>query len=113
MQLANSEKYTDNEQFFSRPVYPVEKIQGSYNNLEYVKKYGENHQGIDIIVPQGTEVYAPADGYIYDLKKPEGVSLGYVIIIHNYGYTSLITTMNAISVTKGQSVTRGTLLGIS
>lgn len=111
--LDAGESYEDNEQFFSWVVYPVEKIQAAYNNIEYVKKYGENNKGIDIIIPQGTEVYSPADGYIYDLKSPDGLSLSYLIIIHKYGYSTLITSLNEIGVVKGQYVSRGQLLGTS
>ncbi|MFA7284201.1 MAG: peptidoglycan DD-metalloendopeptidase family protein [Candidatus Absconditabacterales bacterium] len=111
--LASNEKYQDNERFFSRPVYPIENIQAGYNDLQYIGRYGESNQGVDIIVSQSTPVYAPADGYIYEIKSPSSNSLSYLIIIHNYGYTTLITTMNEISVTKGQYVERGQLLGTS
>ena len=94
--LSAGESHEDNGQFFSWPIYPVEKIQASYNNLEYVKKYGETNKGIDIIVPQGTNVYSPADGYVYDVKTPDGISLSYVIIIHQYGYSTLLTSLNEI-----------------
>gem|GEM_PF-4739978 len=39
---------------------------------------------MDIIVSQSTPVYAPADGYIYEIKSPSSNSLSYLIIIHNY-----------------------------
>ena len=111
--LEAGEIHEDNEQFLSRPVYPVEKIQSSYNTIEYVKKYGETNKGIDIIVPQSTTVYSPADGYVYDVKNPDGVSLSYIIIIHQYGYSTLLTSLNEIGVVKGQYVSRGQLLGTS
>jgi murein DD-endopeptidase MepM/ murein hydrolase activator NlpD len=111
--LSSSETYGDNEQFLSRPLYPIEKIEWKYNSIDYVKRYGDNNIGIDILTPQWTEVYAPADWYIYDIKSPEGMSLSYLIIIHNYGYTSLITTLNDTVVAKWQYVSRGQLLGIS
>ncbi|HMY80840.1 MAG TPA: peptidoglycan DD-metalloendopeptidase family protein [Candidatus Absconditabacterales bacterium] len=112
-QIHNKETREDNEQFFGWPIYPVESIQGGYNSVEYIKKYGDTNIGIDLIIPQGSEVYAPSDGYIYEVNQPQGVSLGYLIIIHNYGYVSLLTTFNTIIVEKGQYVTRGQLLGIS
>ncbi len=111
--LAANDGMDDNERFFSRPLYPIEKIQWAYNSIEYVKKYGETNIGIDILTPQWTEVYSPAEGYIYDVQAPKWVSLGYIIIVHNYGYTSLITTMNDIVVGQWQYVSRWQLLGIS
>lgn len=112
-QIHNKETREDNEQFFGWPIYPVESIQWGYNSVEYIKKYGDTNIGIDLIIPQGSEVYAPSDGYIYEVNQPQGVSLGYLIIIHNYWYVSLLTTFNTIIVEKGQYVTRGQLLGIS
>lgn len=108
--IAGGEKRDDDGRFFSRPIYPLEKIQGTYNSIDYVKRYSETNIGIDIVTPQWTDVYVPADGYIYDIMPAEWVSLSYLIIIHNHGYTSLITSLNSISVAKGQYVTRGQLL---
>lgn len=111
--LAANDKIEDNGRFFSRPLYPIEKIQWAYNSIDYVKKYWETNAGIDIITPQWTEVYSPAEWYVYDVQVPKWVSLGYIIIVHNYGYTSLITTMNEIIVSQWQYVNRWQLLGIS
>ncbi len=111
--LANNEKREEGGRFLSWPVYPIEKIEAGYNNIPYVSRYSETNQWIDIITPQWTPIYAPAQGYIYDMKSPGGSSLSYLIIIHSYGYTTLLTTLNEISVSKGQYVERGELLGIS
>lgn len=111
--LASGESNLDDERYFSWPIYPVEKIQAAYNSVDYIKKYSETNQWIDIITPQWTEVYAPADWYIYDVVAPKWVSLGYIIIIHNYGFASLLTTLSDVIVKQGQYISRWQLLGIS
>lgn len=108
--LIAKETNSDDDRYLSWPVYPVDNVQWSYNNLEYVKRYDKENLGIDILLSQWTPIYAPADGYVYELVDKDGISLNYLILVHNYGYSTLLTTINKFYVKQGQYVQRWQLI---
>ena len=70
-------------------------------------KTAVNHHGLDFIVPQGSPVFAPADGMVEDVvhsSKGEGNT---VTIRHTGGYVTRYLHLDEIFVTKGQKVRRG------
>jgi murein DD-endopeptidase MepM/ murein hydrolase activator NlpD len=38
--------------------------------VEYKDSFGTDHDAIDIVTPQGTEITAPMDGYVIFLQPP-------------------------------------------
>lgn len=79
-------------------------------NPETNKK--EFHRGIDISVPEGTSVYAAQDGKV-TAAGFAGDFGNYVEITGEKGYVSKYAHLSTISVTKGQSVKAGDLIGLS
>lgn len=70
------------------------------------------HAGIDIVVNLGTPVKAAADGRVADLGY--NASYGnYIILSHPDGSQTLYGHLSAFSVTRGQSVTLGKVIGKS
>lgn len=70
-------------------------------------KTAVNHHGLDFIVPQGSPVFAPAEGMVEDVvhsSKGEGNT---VTIRHTGGYVTRYLHLDEIFVTKGQKVRRG------
>jgi murein DD-endopeptidase MepM/ murein hydrolase activator NlpD len=70
------------------------------------------HSGQDFAAPIGTEIYTTADGTV---DRVENSNWGYgknIIINHGYGYKTLYAHMSAFSVTLGQKVKRGQLIGL-
>jgi hypothetical protein len=68
------------------------------------------HYGIDIAAKRGTRVYATADGVIEEAKRK--YAFGKVIIInHGYGFETVYGHLHSFSVTPGQKVKRGDLIG--
>lgn len=108
--LVNKEDNEDNDRYLSWPVYPIENVEWAYNNVSYVQRYDKDNLGIDIILPQWTPIYAPADWYVYDLIDKDGVSLNYIILVHNYWYSTLITTVNKFFVKKWEYIQRWQLI---
>lgn len=69
------------------------------------------HQGFDMISPQGTEVFASADGVVKEVTKG-GKGLGNVVSIdHGNGYVSRYAHLDDIKVSSGQRVQKGKLIG--
>jgi murein DD-endopeptidase MepM/ murein hydrolase activator NlpD len=76
-----------------------------------IYKVTKMHNGLDFTAPQGTPIYATANGTV---AKAEQSSTGYgnhVVINHGYGYETLYGHMVRIKVSGGQSVKRGELIG--
>ena len=69
------------------------------------------HAGLDFAAPQGTPIYATADGKVTtaaDLGNGYG---NHVIINHGYGYETLYGHMVRIKARSGQMVKRGEVIG--
>lgn len=69
------------------------------------------HAGLDFACPQGTPIYATADGRV-KLSGNVGDGFGnHVILAHGYGYETLYGHMVRTKVRAGQSVKRGEIIG--
>ena len=69
------------------------------------------HLGLDIAAPQGTPIVA-ADGGIVRLARHDLFFTGHTIIVdHGLGLFTLYSHLHEISVTQGQSVQRGDVIG--
>lgn len=78
-----------------------------YNELN---RTGYRERGIKLRLPPSANVAAPASGKITFAGKYR--SYGNIIIIeHGGGWSSLITNLGSLSVSKGDSINQGTVLG--
>ncbi len=69
------------------------------------------HDGVDIGASYGTSIYAAASGKVI-LASTYGGYGNCVMVNHGNGYTTLYGHMSSISVTNGQSVSQGQVLGL-
>ena len=70
-------------------------------------KVMSQHNGIDLIVGQGTPVLAAGDGIVTDVRR-SGKGLGNVVeITHNGGYVTVYAHLEDIVVRKGERVKAG------
>jgi murein DD-endopeptidase MepM/ murein hydrolase activator NlpD len=75
---------------------------------------GSYHSGIDIAVPQGTPVLAPADGVvILASDRPFTLEGNLLMIDHGMGLSSALMHLSRIVVRAGDSVQRGQLVAYS
>lgn len=69
------------------------------------------HYGMDFTGPVGTDVYSTGDGKVIKAKyNPYGYGKE-VIIDHGFGYKTLYAHLKDITVEKGNTVTRGQVIG--
>lgn len=69
------------------------------------------HNGIDIAAQAGTEVLAAADGTVYTVFEDDTMGTT-VVLRHDGGYVTKYASLDkAVSVTVGQHVTSGTVIG--
>jgi murein DD-endopeptidase MepM/ murein hydrolase activator NlpD len=79
--------------------------------IDPVYKVTKFHAGLDFTAPQGTPIYATANGVIKEANFNDGGYGNHVIINHGYGYETLYAHMYKIKVRRGQTVTRGEVIG--
>lgn len=70
------------------------------------------HTGLDVAVPTGTEVHAPADGVV-TLVDDFYFNGKTVFVDHGQGFVSMVCHLDKASVQLGQAVRRGDVLGQS
>lgn len=85
-------------------------------NYRYCSRwYGGRHKGVDICAPAGTPIYASAGGTVTKAgynKAGAGTGYGYsVIISHGGGYSSVYAHCLSLTVSAGQTVKQGQLIG--
>ncbi|MBR4827025.1 MAG: M23 family metallopeptidase [Bacteroidales bacterium] len=70
-----------------------------------------SHNGVDLIVAQGSPVYAAADGIVSKVSKSRRGEGNTVAIKHAGGYVTRYSHLQEINVQQGQSVRRGRVIG--
>jgi murein DD-endopeptidase MepM/ murein hydrolase activator NlpD len=79
--------------------------------IDPIYKTVKMHAGLDFTAPQGTPIYATADGVIKIAGRSDGGYGNHVVINHGYGYETLYGHMLRIKARRGQQVKRGDLIG--
>lgn len=84
---------------------PISGVYGSQRILNGQPR--QPHYGIDIAVPTGTPVVAPADGVVTLVAPDLFFSGGTLIVDHGHGLSSAFLHLSRILVEEGERVSRG------
>ncbi len=79
--------------------------------IDPVYKTVKMHAGLDFAAPQGTPIYATANGVV---KTAGNLGNGYgnhVVLNHGYGYETLYGHMFKVKVKPGERIKRGEIIG--
>ncbi len=79
--------------------------------IDPIYKTTKMHAGIDFTAPQGTPVYATADGRVTTAGNTGNGYGNHVILNHGYGYETLYGHMVKVKARNGQQVKRGEVIG--
>jgi len=79
--------------------------------IDPVYKTVKFHAGLDFSAPQGTPIYATADGVIKTAGLSDGGYGNYVVIDHGYGYETLYGHMLRVKARRGAHIKRGEVIG--
>lgn len=90
-------------------VGPISGIYGSQRILNGEPRWP--HYGVDVAVPEGTAVVAPADGLVVLTHDDMYYSGGTVVLDHGFGLTSAYLHLKEIAVEEGQMLRQGDRLG--
>lgn len=87
---------------------PISGVFGSQRILNGVPR--QPHYGVDVAVPTGTKVRAPASGVV-SLASPDMYYTGGTLMIdHGHGLSSAFLHLSKLLVTEGQTVQQGDLI---
>lgn len=107
---ASSDEGTD----FAEPfIWPVQgRISGRFGRHRvYNGTPGAAHSGMDIAVPQGTPVKAPAGGRVVLAEPDLYLTGGTLLIDHGYGVGSNFLHLSRLDVAVGDRVRQGDIIG--
>ena len=79
--------------------------------IDPVYKTVKMHAGLDFAAPQGTPIYATANGTVETAGNTGNGYGNHVVINNGYGYETLFGHMYRVKVKPGQKVKRGEVIG--
>jgi hypothetical protein len=103
------------EDFLQHFTWPVHgRISGRFGNQRiYNGEPRAPHSGMDIAVPVGTPVHAPAAGIITFAQPDLYLTGGTVLLDHGFGLSSNFLHLSELDVTVGERVRQGQVIGRS
>ncbi len=73
----------------------------------------KSHQGVDYTIPEGSRVFATADGWVKEVSSKSSTAGQTVVIDHGNGFETSYSHLGKINVSRGQSVRRGDIIALS
>lgn len=95
------------------PIYPIEKIQTYFGDINFQKEYWVPHVGIQISATQGTPVYSARNGIVYFVADNDEIGINRAMIVHTDGYITIYQYLNRTTIKAGDIVRRGQIIGYS
>jgi murein DD-endopeptidase MepM/ murein hydrolase activator NlpD len=115
--VAARERDDAREDYSQAFAWPVDgRISGRFGNQRIYVVDGKDvpkspHSGMDIAVPQGTPVKAPAAGVVTFADPDLYLTGGTVLVDHGHGVSSNFLHLSRIDVKVGQRVAQGDVIG--
>ncbi|MFI5131019.1 MAG: M23 family metallopeptidase [Chitinophagales bacterium] len=79
--------------------------------IDPIYKTVKMHAGLDFAAPQGTPIYATADGRVTTSGNTANGYGNHVVVNHGYGYETLYGHMVRVKSKPGENVKRGEVIG--
>lgn len=73
----------------------------------------QSHQGVDYAIPEGTRIFATADGVVKEVKGRNSTSGITVVLDHGNGYVTSYSHLQSATVKRGSRVQRGDIIALS
>ena len=111
--VATARQHRDKQAFYAAGFnWPARgRISGVYGSQRVLNGKPRNpHYGLDIAAPEGTDVFAPADGLVTLTHPDMLLSGGTVILDHGQGLSSTFLHLSKILVEAGVFVKQGDLI---
>lgn len=85
---------------------------GGYVSSNMGSRWGSFHKGMDIARPSNRAILAADNGTVVSAGWDNGGYGNKIVINHNNGYKTIYAHLSSISVRPGQTVTRGSKIGV-
>ncbi len=95
---------------FDFPLKIPQKITASFHSESYKNEFGRVHNGVDFFAPQGTPIFAPADGVVIKVAS-NGFGYSYFIIKHSNDFFTTYGHISQILIEKDDIIKRGEMIG--
>lgn len=100
-------------EFAARPsLWPVRGNLNSAYGYRYMGRSRDHHKGVDIGVPVGSPVVAPADGKVTAVGYESGYGL-MVVLEHRHGVSTIYAHLKSALVEEGAEVARGERIALT
>ncbi len=96
---------------FSWPVYGP--VTAGFRDANYFKRFGVQHNAVDIGQGQGSPVSVSADGIVFLARDGGARGYSYILIGHRDGYATLYGHLSSFAVGAGDEVRQGQVIGMS
>lgn len=97
---------------FEWPVDPTLGISAHFHDQGYKKRFGMEHEAVDIPVLQGSRVYAAAAGAVVNVSD-NGKGYSSIVISHDGGFSTLYGHVSGFLVREGDHVRAGQPIALS
>lgn len=94
------------------PVTPLKGISAEFHDEGYTKRFGFEHNAIDIPIAQGSAVRAASDGIILE-SNDRGFGYNTIVIDHGEGLTTVYGHVSQLLVKEGDRVEQGEVIALS
>lgn len=85
---------------FSWPVLPTKWISAYFKDEWYKKDFWVDHDWVDIVVDQWTDIVAPADWYVVYIEEPDNPDYAFIAIKHTNWFVSVYGHVSKVLVNK-------------
>jgi murein DD-endopeptidase MepM/ murein hydrolase activator NlpD len=98
------------EQLALWPVEPSVGLSATFKDAGYEQRFGVPHNAIDIPVPQGTFIQAPAAATVLKVAR-NGLGYSYIVLDHGDGMQTVYGHITAAHAEEGATVEAGQIIG--
>ena len=98
---------------FDWPIMPYAWISAYFRDANYRSRFWTDHDAIDIIAPQWTEIRAPADWYVIFIEPPRTTDYAYFALKHSDELVTVYGHVNEIHVNMYDFVERWEIIARS
>lgn len=89
------------------PVDPSQGVSAYFRDPDYYRATGSQHDAVDIVTAQGTDVAAAADGYLLYAEYPAPGKYAYAVVKHADGWITVYGHLSEIWAKQFDSLKRG------
>ncbi|MEA1909899.1 MAG: peptidoglycan DD-metalloendopeptidase family protein [Patescibacteria group bacterium] len=109
-QISQGSTYTGEQKLF----WPINsrRITATFHDQGYARRFGLEHNAIDVATPQGTPIRSPASGVVSKVRDG-GMGLSYLVINHDNGLATVYLHISRFAVSTGARVGAGQVIAYS